>query len=866
MSFFDEVGARLRGWFLRDTEEKELEEEIRFHLEMEERKLVGEGMSPSRARTEARRRFGGEDRMKERARDERGTRLLEDLAQDVHYGVRSLARSPGFTVTAVLTLALGIGAGTAVFSVVDGVLLRPLPYGDPDRLVEIRELGEGRRFFPSFPNFQDWRERSVSFDAMVALQPLGAMPVLGAGDPFRAPLVLTSRDLLATAGLQPFLGRDIAPEEHVPGGPDVVLVSHRLWETRFGAEPELDRIRFELLGNEYRVVGVLPPGFEVFYEADLYLSAERWPGTVRSAHAYRVAGRLKADVPVSTARQEMEALTRRMKEEYGGDTNAETAQVTPLDEVLLGNQTRPLALLLAASGILLLVACANVAGTLLARGTVRGRELTVRASLGAGRGRMVRMLVTESLLLAGGAGMVGAALAWAGVTAAVRMAPEVLPRMESVTVDGRVLAFASAAAVATALLFGLWPSLRLSRHASTSGLNARGSTVRAGRGWGMLIAWEVGLAVVLLVGAGVLLRSLNAIVTLDAGWDPDGVLQMTFAPPAGVFDSPDAALGFIRQLESDLAGMPGVTAVGLANLGPLDAGSQTAPARDADTGAALGGYAGWRLVDAGYFEALRIPLVRGRLFGPGETGVAVVDESFARRLWGEEDPLGRRVLSNYDPDQTGVEVVGVVRTARDWRMDAAEQMEMFVPWWAYAGSLHAIRYVIRTTGDPLDLVDPVRARVRSLEPRIPVEFTTLASEFSNSTADRRFVAAVLGAFAASGLLLALMGIFGIVSYTVARQRREIGIRMALGARAGTVRSEARAAALRPAAAGLLLGSAGAVLSAGLMESLLYEGMPSRDPVVIAAVGVAFLVAAAVAADVPARRASGVDPVIALREE
>lgn len=859
-------GSRLRALVMKGREERELDEEIRFHLEMEERKLAGEGMSPAQARTEARRRFGGEDRMKEQTRDERGTRLVEDLIQDLSYGLRSLRRSPGFALGAVLTLALGVGGGTAVFSLVDGVLLRPLPYGEPGRLVEIRELGEGRRFFPSFPNFLDWRERSGSFEHMVALQPLGAVPVLGVGDPFRAPLVLTSRDLLATAGLQPFLGRDIAPEEHVPGGPDVVVVSHRLWETRLGAEEDLGRIRFELLGQEYRVVGVLPPGFELLYEGDLYLSAERWPGTVRSAHAYRVVGRVKRTVPISTARQEIEALTGRMKEEYGGDTNAETALVTPLSEVLLGSQRRPLTLLLAASGILLLVACANVAGTLLARGTFRGRELAVRASLGAGRARLARMLLAESILLAGAAGVVGAGLAWVGVSVAVSTAPDVLPRMDSVAVDGRVLAFASAVAVGTALLFGLWPSLRLTRSPSSAGLNARGAGVRAGRGWSALIAWEVGLAVVLLVGAGLLLRSLNAIVTLDAGWDPEGVLQMTFAPPAGVFDSPDAALGYIRQLEADLAGVPGVEAVGLANLGPLDAGSQTAPARDADTGVALGGYAGWRLVDAGYFEALRIPLVRGRFFTAGEEGVTVVDEAFARRMWGDQDPIGRRVISNYDPGQTGLEVVGVVRTARDWRFDAGDQMEMFVPWWAYAGSLHAIRYLIRTEGDPLALVDPVRDRVRASEPRIPVEFTTLASEFSASTADRRFVAAVLGSFAASGFVLALMGIFGIVSYTVASRRRDIGIRMALGAGAATVRREARLTALRPAGLGLVLGSVGALASTRLLESLLYEGVPARDPVVLVAVAGAFLLAAGVAADLPARRATGVDPVRVLREE
>lgn len=861
-------GSRARGFFLRNREEREMDDEFRFHLEMEEDKLVRGGMPRDKARTEARRRFGGVERMKERTRDQRGTRLLEDVLQELRYGARSLRRSPAFSTMAVLTLALGIGAGTAVFSLVDGVLLRPLPYRDAGALVEVRELGEGRRFYPSFPNFLDWRDRNRSFSSMVALQPLGPMPVLDVGDPVRVPVVLVSRDFLQTAGVSPLLGRDLSAEEQRPGAPDVAVVSHRFWRTRLGSQSELSRISFTLQGSPYRVVGVLPPGFELLYEGDVYLSAERWPGTARSAHAYRVVGRLRSGVTLEAADQDMDALTAAMKEEYGGDTNAESAQLRPLRDVLVGNQKRPLTLLLLASGMLLLVACANVAGTLLARGSARARELAVRVSLGARRARLVRLLLAECLILAVLAGGLGALMAMGAVGAAVALAPDVLPRMDAVSVDGRVLLFAAATAVCTVLIFGLWPALRLTRSRMGGGLRdgTRGSTLGRGRAWSVLIAAEVGLAVVLLMGAGLLVRSLRAIVHLDAGWNPRGVLQVTLAPPAGVFASEDDAVAFVRQVEEEIAGLPGVTAVGLGNLGPLDAGNWSAPARDADTGEGIGGYAGWRLVDPGYFQALGVTLVRGRHFRPGEERVTVVNEELARRLWGDGDPLGRRVLSNYDPYQEPLEVVGVVRQARDWRTDPGEQMEIFVPWWHFAQQLQDIRYLIRTPGDPSDLIDLVRQRVHALESRVPLEFTTLESEFAASTADRRFVAGVLGLFALSGLVLSLVGIFGVVSYSVAQRRREIGIRMALGAQTGRVRSEARASALRPTAVGLALGGGGAFLLAGFVDALLYEGVPARDPWMLAGVVGLFLAGALLASDLPARRASRTDPASVLRQD
>ena len=693
--------ARVRALLRRSEEERDMDEEMRFHLEMEERKLVREGLAPEEARRRARLRFGGVERMKERTRDERGTRGLEDLLRDLAFGARTLRRSPAFTFTAVVTLALGIGAVAAAFSLVNGVLLRPLPYGRSDRLVELRELAPGRRFFPSFPSFADWRSQSTSFSGMIAVQTMGAVPVLDAGDPVRLPFILVSRDFLSTLGVSPFLGRDLTHDENTPEGPPVALVSHAFWAERLGGQRELTRLSFTALGQSYRVVGVLPPGFRFLYDADVYIAAERWPGTVRSAHAYRVVGRLRDGVSVAAADREMDALAAHIKELYGDESNAESVQTRPLDDVILGAQRRPLGILLGAAGLVLLVACANVAGTLLARGSVRTREMAVRTSLGAGRGRLLRQLLTESVLLTVVSGALGTGLAWLAVRGAARFGAGSLPRLETVGLDGRVLLVCAVVALGTAFLLGLYPALRLTRaevsHALRGG--GRGGTSRRGRAWDVLIGAEVALAVVLLVGAGLLLRSLASIVSLDAGWDPHGVVQMAVTPPGGVFESEEQAVAYTYRVGDELRSLPGVHAVGMGTFGPLDAGNYTAPARDTDTGRAIDGFAGWRLVDPGYFEALGEPMLRGRTFQAGEQGVAVVNEVLARALWGDEDPIGKHVASNFDAGGTSLRVVGVVAVARDWRFEVSEQMEMFEPWWTRLDQVNTVRFFVRADGN-----------------------------------------------------------------------------------------------------------------------------------------------------------------------
>jgi putative ABC transport system permease protein len=866
MSWLDGMRSVARGLFRRGAEERDLGEEIEFHLEMEAEKLVRQGWDAEAARRQALLRFGGVDRMKERTRDERGARWLEDSWADVRYAVRTLRRSPAFTGTAVLTLGLGIGATTAAFTLVDGVLLRPLPYAEPSELVELRELGEGRRFFPSFPNFQDWRRDNRTLDGMIAVRPpVGPIPLLDAGEPTMASALGVTRDFLSVLGVAPFLGRDFTSDENAPGGDDVALVSHALWASRLGSETDLERLGFTLFGRGYRVVGVLPPGFRFLYDADVYYPDERYPNTARASHAHRVVGRLADGVTLEDAKADLDRLAAAIGEAYPGESQAETVQVRPLADVLVGSHRRPLGLLLGASGLVLLLACANVASTLLARGSTREVEMGVRASLGAGRGRMVRQLFTEALVLAFLGAVLGAVVAYGVIAVAATAGGDVLPRLGEVSVGLRSLAVAVGVSAATAILFGSYPAARFAMVGAPGwSRSARGGSEQRGRVWDALLAGEAAFAVVLLVGAGLLLQSLMTIVRQDVGWSAAGVVEMSVTFPGSVFSSTEEAMSTAARVREELKTIPGVEAVGVGTFGPLDAGFMTAPARDAGEEPRLDNYTGWRLVDGDYFRALDIRLIRGRLLEPDDVHQGIVNESLARLLWGDEDPIGKRVVSNYDQSEP-IEVVGVVADARDWRWERGSQTELYVPWQSRPAHIQGpLRYMIRTAGDPAAVVTPARERLLAVNPNLPADFETLRATLGSSVADRRFVASVLLAFAGTGLVLALIGVFGVVAYTVERRRREIGIRLALGAESTRIRRDVRVRALRAVGLGVAVGSIGALAGGRLVEALLYEVEP-RDPVTLGCVIVLFLGTTVLASELPARRASRVAPASVLKE-
>lgn len=877
MAWVAELVERFNALFRKAAVEREMDEEFHFHLEMEAEKLEREGLSPRAARRAARIRFGGVEQMREQTRDERGTRLLEDTLRDLRYAGRSLAKNPVFSLVAVVTLALGIGANSAVFSVVNGVLLKPLSFEDPERLVVLEEATEqGNSLLVSHPNFVDWREQSRSFTGMLSVTFAMAQPVLGGAEPLVVPAVGVSREFFRVLGVKPAIGRAIAPEENQPGGPDVVMVSHRFWRSQLGANPNLAEVELELSGRNKTVVGVMPPDFVLFERGDVYFPYEQHPIEIRSAHNYHVIGRLSADASFLRAKEEMAVISLALKEEYGDATQAAGVYMKYLQREIVGDSKRALLILLGAATLVLLIACTNVASTLLARGTTRDREFAIRAALGASRVRIVKQLLTESLLLAAGGALLAVGMAVGLVRLLRNLGAGMVPRLAEIAVDPRVLLFTAGLTLTTALLFGLFPALRLSRRDPDALRRRSGSSQATTRlmPWRVLLAMEAGLALLLLIGSGLLIRSLDAIFHTEVGFEADRVLTVEIRPPGSKYPEGVLRVPYYEQVLTTLGSLPGVEVVGLSNLLPLDAGNRTGPVllppisdpEDQDEWAAI---AGWRVADAEYFSALRIPLLRGRTFEEGDVegapGVAIVNEALANRLWPDQDPIGQRVRALWDYRNEEMTVVGVVAEARHWSWPPGRQYEIYVHHRQRPEHTWAMHAVLRTAGDPESLIPAARERLRTIDPDVPVQLRSMEERLASTVRDRRFSMAVLVGFAVVALILAGVGIYGVVSYTVARSTPEIGIRVALGAEPAGVRRVMQRHALLPVVVGTAAGVAGGLALTRVMRNLLFEVSPT-DPLTFGVVSGLLLATAAAASWVPARRATRVDPAVAMRTE
>ena len=684
-----------------------------------------------------------------------------------------------------------------------------------------------------------------------------------------------SREMLDVLGIKPVIGRGFVAEENEPGGPAAVMVSHRFWTTHLGGERNLESADVRLSGERVRVVGVLPPGFRLFWgyeewDADIFPAHERAPDANRTSHGYRVIARLADGVTLAQARSEMESLATAMQREYGDNTNAETVQLTLLPEMLLGQDRGTLLLLLFAGAAVLLVACANMAGMLLARGQARGREMAVRSSLGARSGRLVRQLVIEALLLSGAAAVLGSALAYVAVEVVTRTAPTVLPRIEAVAVDARVLLFAAVIAVISGLMVGMHPALKLSRTDLAATLRtARTEGPRSLQTWNLLVAGEVAASVVLLAISMLLIRSLREIVTDDVGFDATNVLTMEVTVPGGTFASDEEAAQFWQRLLGELRQIPGVAAAGAANLGPLGATSITAPLRKPENGDTWEFLGGWRVVSPDYFDALRIELLAGRGFteadGPGAPTAAIINEAVANRLWPGENPIGKTIKSGFDRRDEWIEVVGVVREARFWQSAPGTQYELYVPFTQRPEFATSMSVLLRTDGDPLEMVAPARAALRRIRSDIPANFAPLAAQVRSTMADRRLTTGILGAFGVSALVLCMVGIYGVVSYTVERRTREIGIRLALGADPGRVGRQIQGAAMFVVSLGGIAGLLLAFYFTRLAEGLLHNVKPN-DPGSLALAMLVLVLTAGLAAYIPARRSMRIDPLTSLRTD
>jgi putative ABC transport system permease protein len=818
---------------------------------------------------------------------------VDALLRDLRYALRQLRRSPGYSAAAVLTLALGIGANTAVFSLVNGVLLRPLPYAEPERLYtlfEQRPAGEMR--LASYPTFLDWKNQS---DAFAGLAYIRGQTVIFRGPDGPEQLVAgyVSDGFLATVGEQPLLGRGFLPDEQRPGAAPAAILSYGLWQRRFGGDSAVLGRPIALGDVSATVVGVMPRGFAYPEWATLWLplsalpSSDRGALTQRGNHAdSRVLGRLGTGVDRRRAEAELGAVAARLAAAYPEESGGwSRVRLSPLSEQVLGDAQPRLLLLAAAVGLVLLIGCANLINLSLARATARSRELAIRAALGGGRGRLIRQLLIEGLVLALLGGGLGALLAAVAVDALRSAAHDVLPRLDEVSVDGTVLAFALATSVLAALVFGLLPALRASSVDLSGSLkdggHGSGSGARRTRLRSALVVAELTVALVLLTGAGLLLKSFWRLEAVSPGFEPARLVTVRVIPPAR-YDDPARALALYRRLAETVAAVPGVESVALTNHVPLTGASidtrlvVAGRAAGADSATAL-----FRTVSPEYFRTMQIPLLRGRVLTEadmtGSSAAVLVNQALVRRYWPHDDPLGKRltvfksVQARPDFGQpVEAEVVGVVGDVRHYGLDAGLTPEVYLPY--TVNPPRWISLVIRTRSQPELTIPALRRAVLAVEPDLPVTgdglwagFATVDQFLSASLAPRRFNTVLLGGFAAAAVLLAVIGLYGVLAYLVAQRTREMGVRVALGAQPGDVLRLTLGRGIRLTLLGLGLGLLGALLLTRVMASLLY-GVTATDPATFAAVAALLAVVALLASYLPARRAARVDPVVALRSE
>ena len=794
---------------------------------------------------------------------------LTDLAYDIRYAARGMRRGWGYTLVALLTLAVGIGGTTAIFTVVNAVLLRPLPYAAPERLVALWQVTRASdRAHVSIANFRDWRTSARSFSAMATYRG-GTTTVLGGTEPVRADVYRVSGDFFRVLAARPVTGRLLTADDSRPGAAPAAVISEGFLRRALGAEAPGQR-RVEVAGRVFDVVGVIPDALVFPEHAELWIPRELFDGgESRDALNDRVIARLASDASAVQAQEEMTIIAARLRREYPQDNPAFDARVVDLQLDLIGSVRDYLRILLGAVAFVLLVACVNLAGASLARGTARGREMAIRLALGSGRGRLVRQMLAESTVLAVVGGVIGVALSTWLVRVLVRLAPASIPRPADIGLDSMVLAFALGVSLATGLLVGLVPALSGSHVSPAAALGAGGrgavgdarSALRR-----LLMGAEVALALMLLAGAGLLLRSFGKLLAEEPGFEARGVLVADIALPATRYPEGSSKRRFHEGVLERLRSLPGVTAVAATSTPPLSWGPNGALLPEDRPGDAA--QAHYHVISEDYLRVLGIALVSGRSFEAADDSTAphvtLVNETLARQLWPNEDAIGKRIrFRGMDAhNETWLTVVGVARDVRQIALDARPVPQVYVAYRQRPERTGAMSIVVRT-GTPQAIAAAVRNAIAEQGRDVPVMLGTMEERVSRSVADRRFVMLVLTAFGAVALLLAAVGIYGVLSYSVERRTKEIGVRVALGARGSTVLAMIVGDAMRPVVWGTILGVAGALAVSRILRGLVY-GIGVTDPITFG-ISVAVLILVALAASwIPARRASRVDPIIALR--
>jgi putative ABC transport system permease protein len=798
--------------------------------------------------------------------------LLESFLRDLRYAARRLRNNWGFTALAVLTLALGIGATTAVFSVVNGVLLRPLPYPESGQIMTIGERTKsGGEMHVANPNFTDIQNQSHSFDAIAFF---GAWPttILGGTEPVLADAAHVSTQFFSVFRVKPLMGRTFTRDETEPGGSPTAVVSSSYWRAHLGSTPNIGDRSLTIGGQVYPIVGVMPDGFNFPDATDVWVATPMDLGPTRTAHNLQVVARLRPGVSIDHARTDLDLIYSRLKSQFGKGMDAYGFTIDTLHDKLVGSVQRPLLLLLGAAALVLLVACTNVASTVLAAGAARRGEIAIRAALGAKRARVLRQLTTEGLLLAMLGAAVGLALAAFVLRLMLSLAPDgALPQVGSVGLDGSVVAFAIVTGILAAVLSSVFPALRTSQASISHELVTRGDVGGRSRVWGTLVATEVAMALLLLVGCGLLVRSFAKVISIDPGFKGAGVLTASLALPETTYPDSNSIAAFYQQLLPEVDKLAGVQQAGITNNVPLtdqgyDGGFEIEGAPPPPS------YTNYGIATSGYFRALSIPVKRGRLFDnrdrAGVPDVALVNQAFVDKFLPGTGGVGIRVrnLANdrnwYGADRW-ITIVGVVGDVRDASLTAPTPPTIYVNPYQRPMRARYTSLVLRSSVAPQSLIGPVGALLK--QRGVPAKFQTMDSILSGSVAARRFSTSVLSFFAGIALILAAIGIYGVVSYQVVQRTREIGIRMALGAQPTQVRSLIVRNSMRVVGLGLIVGILATPLLTRVLQTLLF-GISPTDPGTLLIVLVLFGIVAIVASLIPAHRATRVDPVLALRSE
>jgi len=884
MRWFYKLPLRLRSLFWKSRVEGELSDELRFHLEKLIEEKVAKGMAPKDARYAALRELGGFEQIKEECRDTRRVILIENLIQDVRYGLRQLRRSPGFTAVAVLTLALGIGANTAIFSVIYAVLLRPLPYTQPDRLVRVFQQNQKAGITKdgsSYLNYEVWRKENHVFSELAGLQ-VHDLTLTGRGDPTAVCTVVVTPELFSLLDAKPVAGRAFFPEDGKAGAAPVAVLNESLWRSRFGADPKIIGTSINLDKRPFTVVGIMPADFRFpFFEPGENI----WIPLVQDAlfgswmsrpggHWLGVVARLKAGVSLAQAQAEMDAISARLARESPAENAGWTVGVIPLQDDIVGNVRPALLVLLGAVSLVLLIACVNIASLLLTRATSREREMAVRIALGAGRGRIVRQLLVESTVLGLLGGIAGVFLATWGVQGLLSFLPPGLPQVHSIRVDRWVVGFALLLSGIAGLVSGLAPAFFAADSRLHAGLKMGGRSAAAGRERvrSILAVAEIAFAMLLLVGAGLLIRSFSALSSVSPGFTVQHILKAEISLPRYQYSTPQHWIAFSNELMARVQAQPGLRdtaaavpvplADGFVNLNFDIAGSPPLPPGTTRT-------ADYVSVTPNYFRVMGIPLLRGRDFSAGDSlstpRVAVISETLAHSYFPNQDPIGKNLVFGFPPDGSASrEIVGIVGDVRDAALSRDPCPMMYVPF-AQAPFWGEV-LVVRSTLDPASVASAIRQEVRNVDKDLPVTDVELKTEaVAASVAQPRFRTLLLGLFGAMALALAAVGVFGMISYSVACRTHEIGIRMVLGAERGSVLKLVLGQGFRLALFGVAIGIAGALGLTRFLASFLY-GVKPTDPLTFITVSCLLTAVALIASYIPARRATKVDPMVALRCE